>query len=74
MCICHQRGSVELQLKHEDTEASADRLLCPSWEAQEHLRGLDRPLFVLSISGRAGGVKGCIMERSSGFKELEFSS
>ena len=21
MCICHQRGSVELQLKHEGTEA-----------------------------------------------------
>ena len=49
---------------------SADWLLCPSWEAQEQLR----PLFVLSISGLAGGVKGCVMERSSGFKELEFSS
>ena len=50
-----------------------DWLLCPSWEVQEQLRGLDRPLFVLSISGWAGGVKGCVMERSSGFKELEFS-
>lgn len=52
---------------------SVDWLLCPSWEVQEQLRGLDRPLFVLSISGWAGGVKGCVMERSSGFKELEFS-
>lgn len=75
MCIHHQRGSVELQLKREDTEVERDVLLCPSWEVQEKPVG-SRPPRVCSQHLRSGleGWKGCVMEKSSGFKELESSS
>ena len=53
---------------------SVDLLLCPSWEVQEKLRGPDRPR-VCSQRLRSGWKgKGCVMEKSSGFKELESSS